>query len=351
MKNIKQLITIFLIFSVTFQLAAQRDPNYTLNTITTHYSPSLTGVFNGSFRLSTIYRSQWKSVLGSNQYQTMGALADFQVPVGDGDLFGLGLSLLEDRSSINNFRQRHLGFNGSFAKRLGSQRSSSFNHYLSGGVQLGIGQLRVSSSSFLFSTQFDGTWVDRNLPNQEGISIGDLSSQFANLDAGISYYNADKQNGDYFLVNMGLFHINTPNISFFQLDGVRENMPRRFSLSESFRYSIDNHISIIQYGSFNVQGPFTQFVFGGQMRYQQNKYSKALRIGLTTRMSSYSGDYVWDIISPTMGIELQNIQLLAAFDINISDFREVTNYRGGLELSMIYINSKSKNNRVVCPNF
>jgi predicted AlkP superfamily phosphohydrolase/phosphomutase len=100
-----------------------------------------------------------------------------------------------------------------------------------------------------------------------------------------------------------------------------------------------------------VQGPFTQFVFGGQMRYQQNKYSKALRIGLTTRMSNYSGDYVWDIISPTMGIELQNIQLLAAFDINISDFREVTNYRGGLELSMIYINSKSKNNRVVCPNF
>ncbi|MFK7948585.1 MAG: PorP/SprF family type IX secretion system membrane protein [Saprospiraceae bacterium] len=351
MRYIKYTI-VFIIIGLCYNNSnAQIDPHYTLNAQPLYYSPSLTGVFNGSVRFNSIYRSQWQSVLGNDQYQTIGASIDFRRPAQDGDLIGIGFSGWNDQSSINNFRQRCFNVSGAFAKKLGQNRGTSLRHYLSAGGQFGFGELRISSSSFLFSTQFDGVWIDSNLPNQEGLTIGDLTTQFVNINAGLSYYVIDKKNGNYALLSTSAYHVNTPNISFFQIDGTVEEMPVRWSIYEAAQYSINDNIAIIQYGTFNFQAPFSQFIFGGQFRYQPHRDSKALRIGTTVRIGRYSNITEIDAISPTVGVEINNLLLQAAFDMNISEFSEFTNYRGGLEVSVTYVNPTKKRGAIVCPRF
>jgi type IX secretion system PorP/SprF family membrane protein len=351
MKNYRYILICFVALCFHIEMNAQIDPHFTSNAQPLYYSPSLTGVFNGSVRFTSIYRSQWQSVLGGDQYETVGASLDFQLPAQDGDLAGLGFSGWNDQSGINNFRQRCFNISGSFAKKIGQTRGTDLKHYLSVGGQLGLGELRVSTSTFLFSTQFDGVWVDGNLPNQEGFGNSDINTQFVNINTGLSYYLINKKNGNYALLSASAYHINTPNVSFFKTRGSIEDMPIRFSIHEIAQYNFNNNFAIIQYGTFNFQSPFSQIVFGAQLRYQPLKDSKSLRIGSAVRVGRFQNITEIDAVSPTVGLELNQLLIQAAFDINISQFSEFTNYRGGLEVSVIYTNPQKRNGRITCPSF
>lgn len=351
MRQTKYSLILSIIIFCQHHITAQVDPHYSLNAQPLYYSPSLTGVFDGSVRFSSVYRTQWKSALGSNQYETVGAALDFQLPAQDGDVAGLGFSSWNDQSSVNNFRQRFFNISGAFAKKVGQNRSADYKHYLSIGGQLGLGELRVSSNSFLFSTQFDGVWVDRNLPNQEGFASGDLNTQFININTGLSYYLINSKKGNYALIGASAYHVNTPNISLFQADGVIVDMPVRWSIYESCRFKISDKLALVQYGTFNLQAPFSQLIVGGQIRYQPQRESKALRIGTTVRVGRFENITEIDAVSPTIGLELNQVFLQAAFDMNISEFSEFTNYRGGMEIAIIYMNPQKRKKGVACPRF
>ena len=58
----------------------------------TYLNPALTGQFQGSLRMSLIYRNQWTSLPGSFNYTT--AAIDYSIPQ-----FGGGLGLIFNRSS------------------------------------------------------------------------------------------------------------------------------------------------------------------------------------------------------------------------------------------------------------
>ncbi|MGH2644794.1 MAG: type IX secretion system membrane protein PorP/SprF, partial [Chitinophagaceae bacterium] len=64
--------------------------------------------------------------------------------------------------------------------------------------------------------------------------------------------------------------------------------------------------------------------------------------------------YRWgDAINPYVGMEVNNLHIGLSYDINVSTLRPASNYRGGFELSLIYIYQKpnSKNKVINCPKF
>ncbi len=72
----KPAILIFLSLTALQQVKAQ-DPHYTQYYVYPSWlNPALTGVFDGSTRVSAIYRNQWGNI--STPYNTPGVSADFK---------------------------------------------------------------------------------------------------------------------------------------------------------------------------------------------------------------------------------------------------------------------------------
>ena len=60
-----------------------------------------------------------------------------------------------------------------------------------------------------------------------------------------------------------------------------------------------------------------------------------------------------DAINPYVGLEINGFQMGLSYDMNVSSLKPASNYRGGVELSLIYIRKRNDGNkyRTLCPRF
>ena len=120
-------------------------------------NPALSGAFNGKFRLSMIYRDQWRNAL-DNPYVTYAGTVDlrFGLKGRNGrsrDAVGVGMAFYSDKVSSIDFSTNQIMVSGAFHKSL----SKAGDQYLSLGFQAGISQRSVNYENLTFEDQFNGT--------------------------------------------------------------------------------------------------------------------------------------------------------------------------------------------------
>ena len=89
------------------QLAAQ-DIHFTqFYMVPQGLNPALAGKFEGSVRFGGIYRSQWRSIVGSNHFSTPSAFVDAPILKGfrKKDWIGVGLSLFQDQAGTLSLKR------------------------------------------------------------------------------------------------------------------------------------------------------------------------------------------------------------------------------------------------------
>jgi hypothetical protein len=120
------------------------------------------------------------------------------------------------------------------------------------------------------------------------------------------------------------------------------------TLQAGGRIPIGEYNAVHFSGNYSRQANATNTVFGGA-------YGLNLNANATTPTTLYLGSWfrVGDAVIPYIGLEFNEFQLGASYDVNVSSLKPGSNMRGGAEFSLIYIRQPRDPNakRLNCPKF
>lgn len=316
-------------------------------------NPALTGAYTGKYRLSFIYRDQWRSVL-DNPYATFSAATDFRFRIKSyrsvsRDAVGAGVLFYSDRVPGVEFSTNQIYISGAYHKAL----SKNDDHFLSAGFQLGILQRNVNYSELNFNDQFDGTdsYTD---PTNEVLPENNFS--FADYNVGLSYaYAPERQAGIY--VGAAIYHISQPQVSFFYNDeepelGGNNKLHRKYTAYVSGIIPLSSSIQFSPRVLVYAQGPHLAANAGANFRFLVNDISStALHLGGWVRPVRNEQDKIFmDAIVGMFGLEFNRFLIGVSYDANLTDLSLLKQGQGALEISVAYL-GEYDDDLVLCPQF
>lgn len=317
-------------------------------------NPATVGTYTGTFRLSSTFRDQWRTTLG-NPYQSFSLSGDVNyklryTKVKAPDLVGVGITFLGDRMDILDFNMNQILLTIGYHKILNPKIKQSLGIALQGGVM----QKTVNYENLTFQDQFNA--IDGfTLGTAENLPPNSLAA--ADWSLGLYYTVSPTKLFNYHL-GMGVFHFNTPNISFYNLRDIINNelvkedqlMPK-YTFHAGMSYKTNDFFAIQPRANFVKQGPHAMLNLGTTFRYKVSKQSgQYLLFGPYTRISKgYSGTD-WESITGLLGFEMNNFILGFSYDQKISHALKDRRSLNSFEFSIIYI-GEHHNEDNFCPQF
>ncbi len=296
-------------------------------------SPANTGFYNGYFRAIANYRSQWSAM--NNAFQTMAISVD-------GGLFrskkrkaflGLGFTLFNDRAGAAAMQKTNALLNVSGIVKLSKKSVMSVG--LSGGVDA----TNANYNKLTYSSQFDGNSIDINRVTGESV----VFRQFTTTDiaAGAAYeYSSVKADNDHddvtaFKIAVGAFHLNKPTQDFGA--GSKYKLPVRLAVTATGRVDFeDTKFSLTPAIVYQKQGVAWQYVVGSYIKYRTKvgtkvtgqKTENGIGVGIFYRGKDA---FIYKLL-----YEIGDYAIGLSYDMNVSGYRTVSKYYGGLEVCLRY---------------
>lgn len=306
-------------------------------------NPSLAGLFAGDIRFQAVYRNQWQSV--TTPYQTGSINLEYKQPIGHGnDFLTTGFQILYDRAGVTNFTTSNLYPAINYHKSLNDEKSK----YLSFGVMGGYVQRRIDRSKITTNNEFDGNGYNPSLGDGEALTK--FSYHYWDGSVGLSFNSAIAGSStDYYFIGAAYHHFNRPKNSFYQNPPVELNPKLVFS--GGVRLSVNEVSYITLQSDYSKQGNYNEVI--GGMTYSRkigDDYSNPL-------YTIHFGGYLrWkDAFIPVVQLDYNPFSVAFSYDVNISDLKAASQYRGGFEVSFTYAGFLDRNNTtknaVLCPKF
>ncbi len=313
-------------------------------------NPAMTGNFPGMVRATFNYRNQWFLIPTLNQvtpYQTFEASVDGSITSQrlDNNKFGVGLMFYNDKAGDGG-----LSTNSAMASIAYHQSVDRYGRsHLSFGLQAGFVMKQIQMQNLIFESQLDGYGWNRNISNGENFNSSPII--YPDVNAGIMFSSRPK---DKFAYNFGVsvFHIASPRESFLYDQNNRIN--RRYAAHGSCEISAgpDDHWTISPTFLFMMQGKAEQYNFGVGVNYQTNNDNLGVFGGGFTRMNS-GGSFDAAILN--LGVEVYNTRIGLSYDINVSGLSGASQSQGAVEISVVYIFKKKRDQSInfpmYCPKF
>lgn len=310
-------------------------------------NPALTGAMEGSYRVGSIYRDQWRKVL-DNPIKTFSVFADLRFDAkrkkNDNDAIGLGIMFFNDKVSVVDFSTTQLAISLAYHKSLGVNN----NQFLTLGIQGGLSQRNVNYGSLHFHDEFDGN-TGYSIPTAEVLPGNNFS--YSDFNAGLNY-SADIGKDGRFFAGLAMHHILQPQISFYGNDGKGDKLYRKISaqLAMNLPLTRDNSIQIHPRLLFATQGPHLQVNAGTNLRFAMGQYgSSALHVGTWVRPVRNTDGFGIDAAVALVGFEINNMVFGLSYDLNLKAL-QANQRQGAFEVSVIYLGNYN-NEEIVCPKF
>jgi type IX secretion system PorP/SprF family membrane protein len=300
-------------------------------------NPAMTGQFNGDFRFIGNYRSQWGSV--TVPFNTISIGADAKNIFNTKDLAG-GIQINQDRAGDSKFNTFQVNFSGAYLKPI----SNDSLHNLSFGIQTGFTNRSLTYNPLSFDVQYNGSYYDENLPNQENFARE--SRTYLNLNLGVGYlWEIEKRKT--IRGGLALFNLTKPKQSFFNDDEIKLDM--RLAVHANAEWKVHEKINVLPSMLFMSQGKYKELDFGVSAKYILTDFMSMYRtvwLGLFYRNQ--------DAGFLTAGMDYDQWKVGVSYDINVSTLVPASNNRGGLEISVIYIIDNTPPKRImhrICPDY
>jgi len=337
------LIACFLLNFMMGKKAHAQDPHFSqFYNAPMHLSPALTGMMRGDARGTINYRSQWSSIAAP--FQTMAASADFRAfsRMTGKDVFGVGLSVLNDVAGQSELQNIQLGVSAAYHKDMTGAR----NNFIGLGAQYQYVQQSINFAELLFESQFNGEFLDPMQASGENFSVN--SFQYYDFSAGISWMYTPTRYQSFY-AGASIAHLNRPKVTFY--DDLQERLARRYTIYGGADFKVNSNISFIPRGVFLLQGAATEISVGGLL-----KYSVGETRGSEDQTSIYFGTmHRWqDAQVIILRYDYNDLGFSFAYDVNISKLNISSKGRGAVEFSVIYegkIFDDNKHDKIICPKF
>ena len=306
-------------------------------------NPSLAGLFAGDIRFQAVYRNQWQSV--TTPYQTGSINLEYKQPIGRGnDFITTGFQILYDRAGVTNFTTSNLYPALNYHKSLNDEKSK----FLSFGIMGGYVQRRIDRSKITTNNEYDGSGFNPSLG--DGETLTKFSYHYWDGSIGLSFNSSiEGSETDYYFVGVAYHHFNRPKNSFYANPPVELNPKMVFS--GGVHLSVDEMSSITLQSDFSKQGNYSEAI--GGMTYARkigDDYTKPLYT------IQFGGYLRWkDAFIPVLELDYNPFAIAFSYDVNISELKAASQYRGGSEISFTYAGFLDRNNTtkdaVLCPKF
>ncbi len=300
-----------------------------------YLNPSSSGAFNGDQRVVTNYRNQWPSI--SSVYETY--LLSFDTKLFKNrfqdNYMGLGVVIFDDKAGESKLGTIQASISLSYHVLINE------HNYLSGGIQGGYAQHSIDNSALQWDNQYDGNNYDPNLASGEPSAIFDNFS-YGDFGAGVLWnYFSSKENlytNTGFKANIGasVFHINKPEQSFCSN---KDKLNPKFVIYGETSMGLGNtNMALLPGGIFVMQGSLTETVLGSRIRYNLNDASKYTGFIKQSALSLGAYYRLEDAFIFIMEYEYSSFALGISYDINTSNLKDATEGKGGIEISLRYVN-------------
>lgn len=305
-------------------------------------NPALTGVFNGDYRVSMLYRNQWNSI--SAPFQTAQAAFEYKKQIGESqDFIGLGILGFYDKTGSINLRT----LSGSVALSYNKSIDETHNSFLSFGLMGGYIQRTFDVSKMTFDNQYVGGSYDPGNPTGESITNPKIGQM--DFGAGINYStNNGPENANNYMIGISGYHLTRPENSFFSDNaGIKKDF--RWNLNASTNRLINEMWSVQFQGNFSLQGNYNETIIGGLVgRKSEEAASESFLI-------FYAGCFyrLGDALIPVVKVDYNQLTFAASYDMNVSKLRAASSLRGGFEISVvktgIFNDPQRGFSKTVCP--
>ena len=298
-------------------------------------NPSLTGAFNGDNRVLVNYKNQWSSI--SVPYKTFAFSYDMGLKkkIERTGFLAAGISFISDRAGTSQ-----LGLNQVNLSLAYHAHVSDYNT-VSAGIMGGFAQRSIDFNKLSWNSQYNGNSYDPNLPTDEtgysqNKSYGDFGAGLEwTYTKGEMYATANNQLN----INLGVaaFHVNQPNIAFFSTE--KDQLPIKIVLHGNSQIGFSNSkFSIVPSFLYVQQGTQKDIIAGGLLRIkliEESKYTGFIKGAALSIGGLYRAG---DAFIPNLQLEFSNYAMGISYDVNTSGLTYVTNGKGGLEVSLRWIN-------------
>ncbi len=323
----KYITGVFLVFS--FNLSFGQDMILSQYFASQPYiNPALTGFFDGSYRVSANYRTQW-STLGSS-IKSMGVSADavFLKEKLHGDYLGVGFSAY--REDQFGYISNNLGrLNFSFTKKIGYEK----DQFLSIGTYLGANHNFIS-----------GNFITPDL-NPEDIQR--TSAIGFDVGLGLNYQIVFSENANFF-IGASADHLLPLKNSFLNTNAEKA---KRFNIYTSAKIRITDVVFVLPTLLATKQDVHTQINAGTSVQFLFGNYSlnkSSISFGSFLRYGNNSIDAAIGMAR----LEYNGMMIGLSYDHNMNELSNASKGFGAIELSLGYIGLIERvfKSRSDCPN-
>lgn len=307
-------------------------------------NPSLTGIFNGDYKVGVVYRSQWSSI--SKPYQTAVLSAESRIPVrGEAnDFISVGLMGYYDKAGSISLQTVSLYPAINYNKSL----SSNKNSFLSVGFTGGFIQRSFDPSQATFDNQYQNGGFDP--ANPTGEVLPDPSFTQWDVGAGISYNSTTGQNNNInYVLGVSGYHFSQPKYSFAEKD---LTIAMRFNLSAGLNVKVSETFSYQLHANYMNQGSYNEVIGGGLVGWNKMEPSSSRVLFSLMGGVMYR---VGDAFVPVVKVVYDGLSFGFSYDANVSKLTPASNLRGGFEISVtktgLFRDPKFQKSRTLCPHF
>lgn len=301
-------------------------------------NPALTGVNECTYRVSGIYRNQWRSISAPfNTYSVSFDIKLLQAKLPN-DIFGVGGMFVGDKSGDGKLSMSSGMLSAAFHKGL----DKNHRHFLGIGIQLGYTQKSLKWQQLAFPEQFNGTDFDLNLSSGESFT---KPKGYFDMQAGLLHQSTF---GDRVGMMTGLtvYHLVQPKESFLGDKSVK--LPMRFTVHEGLRIKATKNFYVAPNFIFQYQNKAKEINVGTALEY----HVAAPKTNVVASLGGWYRTTGNDAAIISAGIQAFNTKLMFAYDINTSTLKSATSHRGSFELALIFtgcLKNKSLSYPVLVP--
>jgi type IX secretion system PorP/SprF family membrane protein len=324
-------LLLLLMCAMKSELRAQVDPHFSQYYVYPSWlNPALTGAFDGDYRVSAIYRTQWGNI--SSPFSTPGLSLELNTP----NNVNFGVSVLRQSAGDGGF-----SYTTAYASMAytGVRFGASGNHRLAMGIQMGMIQRKFDPSKLSFGDQWNQfSGYDPSNPTQD-ILTRTASASF-DAGAGILYYDAQPGKKANLFAGLSASHLTRPQDKFTE-DGGR--MPMRITGHAGIRIMLSDVLSLTPNALYLRQGTASEKMLGAYAQLKASDNTDFL-LGANYRFN--------DAVSPYVGFYFKNMVVGLSYDVNTSDLGKMARGSNAFEISFSFLGRKSARTpeaEFVCP--
>jgi type IX secretion system PorP/SprF family membrane protein len=244
--------TVLILLLLTFSRFSGQDIHFSqYNGSLMNLNPALTGFFNGDYRVSAIFRSQWLSVPVPYRTISMSGESRTRIHSEKKDMAGMSILFNSDKAGDTHYRTTQLYGGGSYIYN-GSTDSSLL---VSLGANIGFCQVGFDYSRMTFDNQFDG--LNYNAATATGENFQWTRYNYADINVGMAaQYILNKK--QQFLLGLSLHHITSPKISYQGNDNSR--LDPKFSTYARFITPVNLKTELVSELLYSRQGKYNELI-------------------------------------------------------------------------------------------